>query len=72
MPRPDSIRAIGIEPYLNQTAHKHGGLDFNVFRRMIEAGASYTSIGRSFNVQPNIVRKWEAVYREEQAKKANV
>lgn len=62
MPRPDSIRAKGLENHL-------GPERYAVFVRMMDTDVSDASAAKFFDVTPNIIRKWKAVLFEERAKK---
>lgn len=72
MTRPDSIRILGLKNYLDKNISKHNGFRYEGFISMVEAGASITSIAKSFNVSRFTVDKWISIYREEKGRERTI
>ena len=69
MSRADSIRAIGLKKFLNKSSIEHRNLGYDAFTAMCDAGASVTSMAKSFNVTRFTINKWIGIYREEEAQR---
>jgi hypothetical protein len=69
MARPDSIREIGLEPYLDRTIDEHNGFGYGAFATCMNAELSYSSMCRLFNVSRGTLAKLISIYREEQLAK---
>lgn len=71
MARPDNIREIGLERFLNDTRQKHRGLGYDAFCAMVEGEASVSSMARSFKVTFRTMDKWLAIHREESLRRVS-
>lgn len=71
MSKASSIREKGLNEYLTETLVSHRNLGYDVFCTMVEAGASITSMAKSFNVSRFTIDKWLSVYREEKIRGEN-
>lgn len=67
MARPDSIKAIGLKKYLDQTADQHNNFGYEYFVKLVNVPRtpSTSSMARIFNVSDLTVRKWLSIYEDE-------
>lgn len=71
MTRPDSIRAIGLKKYLNQTADKHNNYTYSDFIKFVSGPATptKTALARLFNVDRMTMSKWLSIHELEKTDK---
>ena len=61
-----SIRVRTLPIHLNETADKHRGLNYRMFRILRDAGVDISNMGRAFNVSRHAMRHWWNIDDEEQ------
>lgn len=67
----ESINAVGLEKFLNQTAHRHNGLDYRIFRLFLDKNISAVSGARAFGVTRATWYKYIRHHYDEQEALAN-
>lgn len=66
MSRSDSIRAMGLQHYLEIHAGLHHGKSYHDLLEMIRYKGSINYMARAFGVSKNTMQKWVKIYHEEQ------
>ena len=67
MAKADSIKAKGLESYLNGTAADHNGKNYDdfVWYMVLPKPLTISSLAKIFNVTDPTMRKWVDIYEAE-------
>lgn len=70
MSRPDKAKTLGLAVHLNRTASQHRGMDYSVFKAMMQGNASTASMARTFKVSRATMEKWKLLYDLDKSSKS--
>lgn len=60
-----TIEQMGLKKYLDDTADKHDGHDYDYIVTLFEAKVNDTNIGKLYKVDWRTVRSWHEIYNKE-------
>lgn len=68
--RPNAIRLIGLQKYLDETTTTHNGFGYDAFTRMMEASKrpGTASVARIMNITVPTATKYVEIYDEEKVR----